>query len=138
LKFTSHHRSRRLAERHRKELERKHGTTFKIERRNRSGYYSTRGRTFYFVETNLIEWLVTVNVHSNDQEGQLSHQRNIDFLVPAPANAADEQVWDILWKLRFTIPKKERWILSVPEEWQEAEYVPTGHAPKYKDRIIVR
>ena len=139
MKFTGHHRSRELAERHRKELERVHGTAFKLTRKNRYGRYSSRGRSYVFTDTgNIVEWLVTISVHSRSIEGQRSHERQADFLVPAPVTATEAEVWDALWSLRFTIPKRDRWILKVPEEWMDATYIQTGAAPKFKDRVIVR
>ena len=137
--FVSRHSSRRLAERHRRELERIHGTTFELTRKDRFGRFSTRGRSFTFTDTGkIVEWLVTIAVHSQSVEGQRSHERQVDFLVPAPATATDAEVFDILWSLRMTIPKTFRWILKVPDEWMDATYIQTGAAPKFKDRVMIR
>ena len=80
----------------------------------------------------------SVHVHSKNMEGERSHDRSADFLVPAPATATEAEVWDILWSLRFTIPKRDRWILKVPEEWMDATYIKTGAAPKFKDKVVAR
>ena len=140
MKIISHHRSRALAERHRKELEREHGTTFSYTRRNKFGRFSYRGKFFIFQESEnkIVEWLITISVHSKTVEDQRSHDRTADFLVPAPATATEAEVWDILWSLRFTIPKRDRWILKVPEEWMDATYIKTGAAPKFKDKVVAR
>lgn len=138
MKFKGRHRSLKLAERHRKELERETGSSFTMERRDKRGRFNGRGRFYTFRSADVAEWLVTVSVHSKSIEGTPSHQRSADFLVPAPATATEAEVWDILWSLRRTIPAKERWILKVPEEWMNAAYIKTGAAPKFKDRIVVR
>ena len=136
--FVSRHRSRALAERHRKELEREHGTKFTYTRRNAAGRFSNGGQFFVFESKDIVEWLVTISVHSKSIEGQRSHDRTADFLVPAPATATEAEVWNILWSLRFTIPKRDRWILKVPEEWMDATYIQTGAAPKFKDKVVIR
>lgn len=140
------HRSRRLAEHHRKELERKQGASIRMYRRNAKGRFSRTGHKFSYGPPKygppkagaIVEWLVTLRVHSKNREGEISHKRQADFLVPAPAKATHEEIDNILWKLRRTIPMEFRWILRVPEEWTNATYIKTGAAPKFLDRIMIR
>ena len=141
MRIVSQHRSRRLAERHRKELERKQGASVRMYRRNAKGRFSRTGKKYSYGPAKgggIVEWLVTLRVHSKNREGEISHKRQVDFLVPAPVKATHEEIDDILWSLRRTIPIEFRWILRVPEEWTNATYIKTGKAPKYLDRVVVR
>lgn len=109
------HRSAAHAERHRKELERKHGFAAISARRNDKGRFSSRGRNFTFeVEDTKVEYVVHFDYGSKKESNLIRFQVHIEG-----PEASDRDAIDAIKK----IEKGE-----TPEGWRVRK-IRWGHPP---------
>lgn len=135
-----YHRNKKLAERHRKQLEREHGLVFVIAHRlNRHGEESLRGKHFVFKSLKKkIRWIVTIHIHSEDEAGNVRHEREADFIVEAQENATHRQILNTIHRgkgnvqLRWTLgaPQSDetpaqaaRWMFKIPRPYKVTTFV---------------